>query len=280
MPRSRPVFLRALLSPTAGSPESKVIVKADGSKIAEWNVTRPDFYFAKVPAANGQNVLELSFEVVQNKDAASRRPAQVAVGSLVAARYYVLGESVTFGIAGNAVQYQLNGWSHPERGITWTNGLEATLAVPLLKPEPFVLLKARLFPYLNPPERLRQTAEIFVNNARLDTWLVDKEGIYKSIIPLQYSNDGLVTLKFSVPEAIRPVDIGADAMDARLLALCFQSLTLEAIPEYRLGQILTFGKQGDGNQFLGYGWGEPQAGFVWTTNCNEASLWLPITSVR
>jgi hypothetical protein len=134
-----------------------------------------------------------------------------AAGGIVRSAHgtYNLGETIRFGSRGNAAEYESYGWGEAGHEFTWTTGKRATMAIPLPGKNPGpLILEAALSPFVVAGELDRQLIDVYANNEEVGEWIAAENGRYKAVIPAQLTAKGLVELRFDLPDATSPAQLG------------------------------------------------------------------------
>jgi hypothetical protein len=128
-------------------------------------------------------------------------------------------QAATFGAGGNAATHQLYGWSGPEDGFAWTDGVEAALKFrnPRAPHGGFIEISAAPAG----PQRLIMR----VNGQTLCDRVI-QYGM-AAAYPLDVLDDDSLTLTLEVPEAKKPSESG----ETRQLALAFNSVIVSSLAE-------------------------------------------------
>lgn len=180
---------------------------------------------------------------------------------------YANGTLIKFGNGENYLQYAGKGWGYRERGFTWTEGEKAELLIPYMPSKDDVILIANIAPFLADGALTQQRINISVNDNRIGSWVVSRDGEYKMVIPKDHIRD-LMEINFELPDAI-----STQSNDKRNPGVAFKTVRLVQI--YQLGTEIDFGENGNGRQYQTSGWGFAETDFTWT-NEKTASLTLPI----
>jgi len=135
---------------------------------------------------------------------------------------YEYGSQIQFGDAGNAEQYQVQGWSSPEKGFTWTDGKNASLVIPVNQPQSDLILSASLIPFIA-GEVINQNVIINVNGEKLGEWDIRVAGDFKITIPKEYITRSLLNVNFELPDAASPSELNI-GNDMRTLGIAMQSI--------------------------------------------------------
>jgi hypothetical protein len=192
----------------------------------------------------------------------------------LSAATYRWGTNIEFGFMGNAQAYQGDGWSLPEDGLTWSDGKNASLIIPIAEPKPPVILEARLMALLSAGKLERQNIHVLVNGQEAGIWEITKPGFQgqQLIIPGEFfMHSGQMVLTFNTPDAASPKQLGLSG-DPRSLGIAMHSLRLINTP-YQTD--IEFGLRGNAQAYQGDGWSQPEDGFTWT-NAKSASLTIPV----
>ncbi len=144
----------------------------------------------------------------------------------------VFGEPVLFGREGNSTQYQGCGWSDHEEGWTWTDGTIAYLAIPLPGHDKDVVMKATLAPFLWEHGPAKQTVRIYADGERIGLWEADRGGEYAVRIPREYLRASTLTIRFELPDAASPSEVGS-GVDPRKLGLSMKAIVFEESDDAR-----------------------------------------------
>jgi len=139
---------------------------------------------------------------------------------------YKWGDQIKFGKHGNANQYgTLQGFSSPEEGFTWTEGIYASVGLWVLRPSTDLVLKLRAVPLLG-ANITSQTVTVSVNDKAVGTLEIRNPGEYSIGIPKSILNRDILKIAFHLPGAATPKELGINE-DDRLLAIALQSLVIE-----------------------------------------------------
>lgn len=132
-------------------------------------------------------------------------------------------DHLRFSEAGNAREYQLFGWDHPEKSFTWTNGREAFLELPALTQAVAHFLNVRIKPFTSPQIPV-QRVKVSLGNVCVARWEVAVEDHYFAYFPA-YLLTTPQTLIFHFTDAASPRDM-ALSEDERDLGVQFFDLWL------------------------------------------------------
>lgn len=153
-------------------------------------------------------------------------------------RTYRWGAELSFGGKGTCKPFLDGGWSPaPSGDITWTEGNEAGLSVPLPATEAVVRMQVSLKPLVVPGRLEQQRVTVIVNDRELGRWILT-ENQFQSMelqIPPEVLSSGSETkLRFLLPDAAMPSSLGA-SRDSRKLALAFMNLRFDELSATEAG---------------------------------------------
>mgnify|MGYP003675249890 CR=1 FL=1 len=140
-------------------------------------------------------------------------------------------EYLDFSKAGNSTPFRVFGWDNPENDYTWTIGTEAYLLVPTRRCHSPLLLNVRLDSFRH-DSISEQPVVIEANRTEIAHWSVKNFGHYFALIPSRFCTGKELEVRFSIPEACSPREVGA-ADDDRQLGLRFEALwisTADGVP--------------------------------------------------
>lgn len=136
--------------------------------------------------------------------------------------HYSLGEELSFtSQITTANKYCINGFSGNEPQFTWTNGNCAEMQFNIDEKYKDLLLNLEYIRIFG----VSQHVIIYANNHEVANYVATGAEIKTIIIPEEYVEDGLLTLRFELPDADSPLNRG-ESTDSRLLALAMKSLTI------------------------------------------------------
>jgi hypothetical protein len=141
-----------------------------------------------------------------------------------------IGQTLDFGLDGNAVEFQLDGWSGAEPRFTWSIGMESALAIhrPVAPHGFFIEIKSNSF--IRAPEPLTQTLEFILDGNPVARASVDHHAVIAVFVPPRDPEAG-------EPEAgtahllIRHPNATSPEPGARALAVSFHTLRILTIDE-------------------------------------------------
>jgi hypothetical protein len=142
-------------------------------------------------------------------------------------RWYLPGQPLNFGKAGNASMYQTSGWSWPEDDGTWTDGREAILTLTLDRRVvgPLeIAVRAKAFV---DPEHPAQTVALFANRTRIVDWTIPDGDAAEltAMIPEELAGSSSLELVFHVEHALVPAHSRHNG-DLRLLGIKVERVIL------------------------------------------------------
>ena len=142
---------------------------------------------------------------------------------------YSYNTKISFAEGGNAVRYQVFGWSHAEAEGTWTDGKSAKLAFTVPPSTQDVVFKATMSGFTKAPELPSQSVDVFINGQQTTHWEIAVKGLVQLLIPASAVQDGRLELEFKLAKAASPASLGISA-DQRQLGLRFYDLELAGPP--------------------------------------------------
>ena len=135
-----------------------------------------------------------------------------------------------FGAADIGVTGLKSGWSYPENGHTWNEGIDATLVLSLEDVEGVSHLVVEGQPYLSAQQPVQEIT-VFVNGFWAGFRRLTGLGAFSLDVEIQpewwfrRGDRFLLNVVFHIPTSVRPVDLG-EGTDSRTLGFCFRSLLL------------------------------------------------------
>ena|GEM_PF-464408 len=236
-PKSDVVLLKAQVTPfiLPGRVERQnVSIYVNGEALGKWKVNKEGEYRVFIPKNVIKNCqLKILFKLPDaaflKESGDSRNPRMLGLAfksiTLLEQPVYQFNSEITFGKNGNSAIYQMEGWSWPEEGFTWTDGKFASLIIPVKPPKSDVVLKAKLSPFVHSGKLNSQKIIIFVNEEYLGDWEVSASGEYQITIPRKLVTDNLLKIVFKLPNASSPADFN-QSDDPRKLGIAMQSIIL------------------------------------------------------
>jgi hypothetical protein len=133
---------------------------------------------------------------------------------------------VVFGSAGNAVAAQVEGWSAPEAGFTWSIGRRSVLMLENPGHAEAYWLEMDVSPYVSPPRLPRQRLDVVVRGVSVGRFDPVPRGVVTCSIPGPLvAGPGGVEIVFDHPHAAIPKLVTGDD-DDRQLAIAFRRVSL------------------------------------------------------
>jgi len=232
--------LRPFLSATAETNISSqhVTLLINGQSAANWQVSEAGSYSVVVDAGQhgGSETLQLQLLLPD-----ATRPAQLLQSedvrqlgvmlqqlSLELPHYYTLGTTLDFGPDGNAEPYLAEGWSVGEPGFRWTDGMVASLLLPLDgRTQDELLLHFSARPFTVDGQLAEQQLTLRVNGENLAQWsLQQSEQLTLPIPAALVATQRSLHIEFVLPDAASPEVLGV-SQDTRQLGIALQELRLE-----------------------------------------------------
>ena len=144
----------------------------------------------------------------------------------------VLAAYVTFGAEGNAQALQVDGWSVPESGFTWSTGDGSRIRIPYRPGRGRLTLEISVIP-MRAPGVAPQVLTVLVNGVACGTETVDLEctlGFLLHNVPPGPGGD--IELGLHHPGAAAPADY-VGGTDTRRLGVAVQEIVLQWLPDER-----------------------------------------------
>jgi hypothetical protein len=157
------------------------------------------------------------------------RPEDAAIAAGPTPSCPALACDVDFGIGGNGPSYQMDGWSVPEPGFTWTIGKESSLMLPR---NTAGALQLTLFvrPYVNRARLPVQRLSVAADGAEIAAFDLTGYTMLRCPIPATpRSRWDRIHITFRHPDAARPSRHDPAHKDARELAIAFRRITLDPV---------------------------------------------------
>ena len=131
---------------------------------------------------------------------------------------------VIFGEAGNAVQYQVSGWSMPETGYTWAVGTESRVRIPYGAGRGRLVIELTASPFLVKHIVSEQPLSLAINGTSIGTEMIAGESTIGFVVPPEAIGDsGVLDLTLSYPKAVRPSELGVN-LDERTLGFAVRDI--------------------------------------------------------
>ena len=148
-------------------------------------------------------------------------------------RAYTPGTLLRFGTSGNASQYTVYGWSHPEEAYQWTDGDHAELMFVLEKPPGDLVLSFTAQPLIGGGVDAQEVS-VSWNGSLVGEWSVHEAKSYHTIVLSHIcANSTPALLRFDLPRSFSPLSKQLSG-DSRRLGLAFQELVLRPASELGL----------------------------------------------
>lgn len=139
---------------------------------------------------------------------------------------YGWGETIAFGIEGQAPRYQLTGWQAPEADGCWTSGTKAGLGLQLPASRP-ATLQASVTPFIH-GDLSRQRLELWSGDRKLGEWQLHQTQVIQAELPAACIDPAReLQLTWVLPDACSPASIQCNP-DERVLAVKFHQLSIRA----------------------------------------------------
>lgn len=178
---------------------------------------------------------------------------------------------IVFNNAGNVSEYVTTGFSHPEKGFTWTQAKEVTVEIPTpkLQENYGLVLSVKMFPFSGVK---KQDIDLFVNDKFITKWTVNKTDVYTAVLPDDIKNQGdVINIKFIISNPKSPKELKMSD-DARKLGVAVQTLSLTPFDlnnpnnfaTYDIGDEILFTKGNGAEKYMASGWSTPEQNFTWT----------------
>jgi hypothetical protein len=147
-----------------------------------------------------------------------------------------VGVTRLFGAADIGTRGMIAGWSSPEEGHVWNDGLEAVYLLSVRPPLARFGLIIVGEPYVT---RARPVQELttYANGCRIACWRLAariETELNMALEPEWWFTRGtraVMRLQFHLPNSARPKDLN-DGQDGRELGFCFRSICLRQMPGY------------------------------------------------
>ena len=241
-----------LFSNTSATPRKRHFIMVLSSQIKHYSVTGSIFSPASWSTGEGEQLV--------------RQQAN-----------YAFGTEITFGIVGNAGPFTREGWSI-DTMHSWSNGELSQLHFQIGPPVQDLVLEARYFPYVHPPQVPRQRIRVAANGVQVAEWTADakKKHISRAVIPRDLVQSPNLNISFSFPDSVVPKEIGTGS-DTRQLSIALSKVTIDQrqTTDYLFGRELSFGGLGNAGPFIGRGWSIDSA-HSWSSNGDRARLHFQI----
>lgn len=138
---------------------------------------------------------------------------------------YEWGKVINFGLRGNAASYCKSGWSDPEAGLIWTNGINSRLTMSVTPPTGDITLVLNCSPFTAKGVIEEQELHLYVNFLRVDFQTIAGEKTLEITIPQYVFSQPLCNIDLYIPSARSPAELGLN-QDIRRLGLAISRLVL------------------------------------------------------
>lgn len=197
--------------------------------------------------------------------------------------------TILFRRSGNISEYKTTGFSGPETDLTWTDGKEASIEIPLpeIREDQFYKVSIDAFPFI--AKRLQQQrVKVFVNDEFITDFVMTKNyQPYKFNLPRDAQKLGKVAnIKFDISNPTSPKSMRL-SNDTRKLGVAFKSLNLsfgdknnpEGFEPYKIGDTIDFTYGGNSKLYTVSGWSAQETNLTWTDG-SDANLNLMVKDVK
>ncbi len=219
---------------TSKQPKQQIRISINNTTLAEGDLTNEKIVPITIPKEHIENNrIKLVFEL---PDAIS--PQQLGISGdsrnlgimLETIRIdevipYEYGKVLKFTKAAENNTYLTTGWSTAEDELTWSDGNEATILIPVRPADRELFFSADITPFLSNPNLLTQSIQVSVNNVLLTTWEARNSGTFTFSIPKEMTSKETLAIKFILPNATSPQKLNISA-DQRKLGIGLKSLFL------------------------------------------------------
>lgn len=146
---------------------------------------------------------------------------EVDVSNIISQYFYDLGRELSFSSkTPTANKYCKHGFSGSEDTHTWTDGREAELQFVIVDEHGDLVLNLDYFTYTD-----SQHVIIYANDNKIADYQASREETKTVPIPKDYVENGRLSLKFDLPDAVSPSSRG-ESEDGRVLGLAMKSLII------------------------------------------------------
>lgn len=121
----------------------------------------------------------------------------------------------------NASKYCVSGFSLSEENFTWTDGSEAVMSFSFVDTSSDLQLVFTSGIY-----GMSQNVDIYINDYFIDSLTITERGEYSIDIDKDYLSSGETILKFALPNAMSPTELGKGS-DIRKLALSIETMVIQ-----------------------------------------------------
>ena len=171
---------------------------------------------------------------------------------------YKLGTMLFFGEAGGstAKKHFVKGFSYPESSYVWTSDNEVELQFDIGSVDMDLLFS---FDYVSVSNK-QQRVYIYAGDQLIASYFAQKAEGKSFIIPKECVINGILNIIFKLPDAVSSLKAGT-GIDGRITGLALKSILIDvsdssfesdkqiSLSEYSLGQEITFGADGNMEQY-------------------------------
>ena len=135
---------------------------------------------------------------------------------------------ISFGTDGNAVNYQLDGWSFPEHGFTWSLGFKSTFRIIPPSDGQDLLLIFEGAPYLHSPSPSAQVIRVVHSGQEVTSFGADGPFATSTRLRAATIKKASASIELHYLNAASPKTFGSN--DHRLLAIAWRRIRLVSVP--------------------------------------------------
>src|SRR5882757_6524246 len=137
---------------------------------------------------------------------------------------------IKFGVGGNAPEYQLDGWSHPEVGMTWAVGKRSRLCLPRPSGKFGCVLEIEATAFTPGDTLVSQCITLFVDGEEVGRESFHGRRRMSFRLPTDEGRPSEMIVEIHHPDASRPTDF-SDSPDIRELSIMIAFMRLITIDE-------------------------------------------------
>ncbi|MBI4836226.1 MAG: sulfatase-like hydrolase/transferase [Candidatus Abawacabacteria bacterium] len=138
---------------------------------------------------------------------------------------YKYGNVIEFIKGSEGLEYLKSGWSTPEDTQTWSSANEATIAIPIHPSSHDLLLSADIMPLIAAKQLPMQNIKVLINDHVSSTWQMQSNGEYFLTIPKEETHNGILLIRFLIPQARSPKSLGISE-DMRTLGIAIKKIII------------------------------------------------------
>ena len=146
---------------------------------------------------------------------------------------YQYGDTIRFGFGGDSERFRLTGWGETEPGMTWTDGIAASLNIRVPPTTCGVKFQLKASGMHTKPRLPFQPLDVSIHGEVVAHWEVDEEKIYAFDVPPRFvspTEERLWTIDFYIPKAQSPANLGLNADPRRLGLRCVELVITACTP--------------------------------------------------